>query len=95
MILHLINKAPSHSALRDSLPFISASDAVILIDDGVYAAISNTEACQQLQASTAACYALADDVATRGITVADNITLVTMADFVDLCFDADKTLSWY
>ena len=37
MILHLINKAPSHSALSDSLPFIKACDGIVLMDDGVYA----------------------------------------------------------
>jgi sulfur relay protein TusB/DsrH len=95
MILHIINKSPhQHATLNDALPFINASDAVMLIDDGVYCASTLSSATALLN-TKAAIFALTDDIETRGITGNAAIAIVNMEKFVEIAFNADKTISWY
>lgn len=97
MILHIINKSPlQHSALNDALQFINKDDQVILIDDGVYAAISGTPGINKIKAINCQCLALHDDVEMRGIKNIDtSVQTITMTDFVERVFNASKNISWY
>lgn len=97
MILHIINKSPlQHSALNDALPFINEDDQVILIDDGVYAAISGTPGINKIKAIKCQCLALHDDIEMRGIKNIDtSVQTITMNDFVERVFNASKNISWY
>jgi tRNA 2-thiouridine synthesizing protein B len=97
MILHIINKSPlQHSALNDALPFINDDDLIILIDDGVYAAIINTPGINKIKALNCQCLALHDDVEMRGIQNIDTcVQTITMNDFVERVFNASKNISWY
>ena len=97
MLLHLISKSPlRHSALNDALPFISNSDTVILIDDGVYACLEKTSAYTQLTEKNCTLLALENDIKVRGLTSLNtNIKTISMNEFVKITFTANKTLSWY
>lgn len=97
MILHIINKSPiQHSALHDALPFINTDDKVILIDDGVYAAIANTGSMNKITALHCQCMVLNDDAEMRGIKNIDqSVQMIDMQDFVELVFKASKNISWY
>ncbi len=97
MILHIINKSPlQHSALNDALPFINENDQVILIDDGVYAAINATNSINKIKAINCQCLALHDDVEMRGIPNIDtSVQMISMNDFVERVFNASKNISWY
>jgi tRNA 2-thiouridine synthesizing protein B len=96
MILHIINKSPlQHSALKDALDFITINDTVIFIDDGVYAALPNTLS-HDFKRINCTSFALIDDLELRGINIIDSgIQSITMHDFIELVFQADKTISWY
>ena len=49
MILHTLNASPSSSAFTDCLKTIAEGDAVVLMGDGVYAAIEHTDASKVLE----------------------------------------------
>lgn len=97
-MLHTVNKSPfSHTALAECLRFCDADAAVLLIEDGVYAALADSRWSGELDASPARIYALAPDVIARGLDgrVAGHITLVDYAGFVQLCCAHSTVQSWY
>jgi len=96
-MLHTVNKSPhSHSALADCLRVCGEHGVILLIEDGVYAALAGNAWLQPLQ-SARAVYALAPDVAARGLEqqIADTVQLVDYADFVRLCCEYNTMQSWY
>ena len=96
MILHTVNK--TGECLERCLGMLSQGDAVLLIEDGVYAAKDNMDNQQTWEAIPAkvSCYALVDDLAARGISD-KMLTQITPADwtlFVSLTTEYDKVISW-
>ena len=85
-ILHLVNRT---AALQDCLKIAVADDAVLLIEDGVYAARAPTE-------TQARVYALGEDVLARGLAnrLATGIKLVGYEEFVQLACDHQPIVSW-
>lgn len=97
-MLHTINKSPfTSSALSDCLRICSADAAIILIEDGVYAVLIDSESAHQLTSICSHVYALAADVAARGLNdrVAPGIELVDYGMFVELCCIHTTIQSWY
>ncbi len=98
-MLHVVNKSPSQSCALDScLRLAQPGSAVLLIEDGVYAATKGNAdadalhaACGRLQV-----FALQPDCDARGITamLAEGITLVDYGGFVDLVAQRKTTHSW-
>ncbi len=85
-ILHLVNRT---AALQDCLKIAVADDAVLLIEDGVYAARAPTD-------TQARVYALKEDVLARGLAdrLATGINLVGYEEFVQLASDHQPIVSW-
>jgi tRNA 2-thiouridine synthesizing protein B len=75
-----------------------AGSALLLIEDGVYAATvgSATEASLRQACATLKVYALQPDLDARGMTgkLIDGITLVDYAGFVDLSVEYKTSHSW-
>lgn len=96
-MLHIINKSPfQNGALESCLRFLSDDDEIILIEDGVYAAMPDTNKSDLIGSviSTHKVYALEADIAARGIDkVIDNINTADYEKFVDL-IEAQPTQSW-
>jgi tRNA 2-thiouridine synthesizing protein B len=96
MVLHTVNK--KGEALLRCLSLLADADALLLIEDGVYAAqdTSGNVALWQQHAGTMRCFVLESDVAARGIT--DNLLphfdVVTWQQFVALTLEYDKVVSW-
>ena len=68
MTLHLINKTPSESsALSDSLSAVSEGDALLLIENGVYAALPGYAALFTRLPGSVQCYLLENDAQARGL----------------------------
>lgn len=97
MILHILSRSPfSCNRLTECIRTASAGDCLLLMGDGVYAALP--AAGVQLEPDPfAAIYALADDLNSRGLQhhLAPNIETIDYERFVSLCCEADSTLSWY
>jgi tRNA 2-thiouridine synthesizing protein B len=97
-MLHIVNQAPfNRSCLADCLRVCEAQAALILIEDGVYAARADGEWAQRIFAKIDKVYALDADIAARGLTgkTAANIIGVDYAEFVQLCCEYSSTHSWY
>lgn len=97
-MLHTVNKSPySHRCLAECLRVCATDDAIVLIEDGAYAALASNEWIPQLLAKTAAVYVLQPDAAARGLSdrIAIEIKAVDYAGFVQLCCEQPNMLAWY
>lgn len=98
-MLHTVNKSPFESkALESCLKFARKGSAVLLIEDGVYAAARGTAVSGALERAMAevSIYALAPDLAARGMQdrVMDGVRLVDYGGFVDLVVEHNAVQSW-
>ena len=98
-MLHTVNKSPfEHRSLETCLKFAQPGSAVLLIEDGVYAAARETVLAQQLQEAMqrVSVYALKADVEARGMQnrVMDGVRLVDYGGFVDLVVEHNAVQSW-
>lgn len=98
MLLHTINKSPfSHNALSECLRLCTDDAAIVLIEDGVYAALADAEWIEQITARCCKIYALAPDIAARGLDdrIAAIVNIIDYADWVELCCTHTTIQSWY
>ena len=98
-MLHTVNKSPfEHKALETCLKFARQGSAVLLIEDGVYAAARDTAVSPQVQEAlkSVSIYALKPDVEARGMQdrVMDGVRLVDYEGFVDLVTQHKAVQSW-
>jgi tRNA 2-thiouridine synthesizing protein B len=98
-MLHTVNKSPfEHKALEACLKFARQGSAVLLIEDGVYAAARGTAVSRQVQEAlkSVQIYALKPDVEARGMQnrVMDGVRLVDYGGFVDLVAEHNAVQSW-
>jgi tRNA 2-thiouridine synthesizing protein B len=98
--LHTVNKSPfERNALKSCLGHLCQGDAVLMIEDGVFGARKGSSAASMVQAALQAAkvYALAPDLAARGIKPQDlvgGIELVDYGGFVDLVTNHGRTVAW-
>ena len=98
-MLHIVNKSPLSSRnLESCLRFAQPGDALLLMEDGVYAATTGSsveagmrEACASLQV-----HALQPDIDARGMgaRVLDGVQLVDYGGFVDLATRHNNAHTW-
>ena len=98
-MLHTVNKSPfEHRTLETCLKYARQGSAVLLIEDGVYAAARDTAVSQHVNEAmkNVSIYALRPDVEARGMQnrVMDGVRLVDYAGFVDLVAEHDAVQSW-
>ncbi len=98
-MLHTVNKSPfEHSALETCLRYAREGAAVLLIEDGVYAAARDTAVSKQVEEALkkVSIYALEADLAARGMRnrVIDGVRLVDYEGFVDLVVEHNAVQSW-
>ena len=100
MMLHTVNKSPfEKDSLNACLRLAKAGSAILLIEDGVYAAIKGTAVEDKVKAAVGdkKVFALGPDIKARGLDegqVIDGITLVDYSGFVDLAAENDKVQAW-
>jgi len=97
-MLHTVNKSPySSNSLEICMAYIQSGDTVLLIEDGVYAAMKGGASEALVSGSSAKVYALGPDLKARGITgekLVDGIEVVGYDGFVNLATESDKVQSW-
>jgi tRNA 2-thiouridine synthesizing protein B len=98
-MLHTVNKSPfDNGTLQTCLKFVRQGSAVLLIEDGVYAAARDTAVSKQVQEAmkSTPIYALRPDVEARGMQnrVMDGVRLVDYEGFVDLVTQHNAVQSW-
>jgi tRNA 2-thiouridine synthesizing protein B len=95
-MLHLVNKSPyENNNLNTASSIMKSGDALLLIEDAVYAAVKSGKASAMLAGHTVS--VMGPDLAARGITedkLADGVNVVDYAGFVELVEENDKVQSW-
>lgn len=98
-MLHIVNKSPSErNALESCLAYVKKGSAILLIEDGVYAAVKGTDAAKALETAmkTVPVYVLQPDLEARGMSgrILDGVKLVDYSGFVDLAAEHPSVQSW-
>jgi len=99
-MLHLINKSPfERTALDSCLRLAQAGSSILLIEDGVYAALENAAHAEKIASRLEdfSFYVLGPDVSARGLgdtPLIEGLTVVDYEGFVDLVAEHDVTQSW-
>jgi tRNA 2-thiouridine synthesizing protein B len=96
-ILHTVNQSPHTSnTLAQCLMYIGDDDAILLLENGVYAALKNHAL--ELQLKNKVCYVIEADLQARGLLDQDrqaHIELIDVNKFVELTTQYDLVQSWY
>ncbi|KAA6185966.1 sulfurtransferase complex subunit TusB [Thiohalocapsa marina] len=98
--LHTVNKSPfEKNSLDACLNYVTGGASVLLLEDGVYAALKGTAIEQRVTEAldSAKVYVLGPDLKARGFTderVIEGISVVDYAGFVDLAAESDKVQAW-
>ncbi|MHB8471911.1 MAG: sulfurtransferase complex subunit TusB [Gammaproteobacteria bacterium] len=98
-MLHIVNKSPfERNSFATCLKHAKAGSTILLIEDGVYAAIKGTAVTEQLKKAMAnhAVYALWPDIEARGMQERsiEGIKLIDYSGFVDLTAEHSNVQSW-
>jgi len=99
-MLHLINKSPfERNALDSCLRVAKPGGSILLIEDGVYAALAKAGHAEKIagRMEDFSFYVLGPDVAARGLSdtpLIEGIDVVDYEGFVDLVAEHDVTQSW-
>ena len=98
--LHICNQSPFQNAtLEQALSIVSPKQVLVLIEDGVYGTLESAPTAQKLNAlmdKGLKCYALDQDIEARGLSAdLNNITIISMLEFVDLTAQHNPVQSWY
>ncbi|WP_323844467.1 sulfurtransferase complex subunit TusB [Microbulbifer magnicolonia] len=92
MTLHIVSKSPySSNALADCIGTFAEGDALLLIEDGVYALSGRMP--EGIAVSPV--YCLRADVEARGLTVPASIQAIDDGRWVQLCLEHNPIVSWF
>jgi tRNA 2-thiouridine synthesizing protein B len=98
--LHTVNKSPfERNTLQSCVGHLTAGDALLMIEDGVLGAREGSSAAASVKAAlvSGSVYALAPDLAARGIKpeqLIDGVKAVDYGGFVDLVTQHARTVAW-
>jgi sulfur relay protein TusB/DsrH len=95
--LHIVNASSERRAALDNcLRVSSRGDSVLLVGNGVYWGVEAVFAQIAKRAAGASCFALAADVAARGIghLLTDRVQQIDDGAFVDLVESHQPIVSW-
>lgn len=99
-MLHTVNKSPfERNTLKACLRIAKPGSAILLIEDGVYAAMSEGEHAGEISARMEdfSFYVLGPDIDARGLgnkPLIDGLKVVDYGGFVDLVAEHDAVHSW-
>ena len=97
-MLHIVNKSPAERNSLDSCLRVAKTGAILLIEDGVYAATRGNTAEAKLREAMGhlKVYALTPDLEARGMAdrLIDGVTGVDFGGFVDLVAEHPNCQSW-
>ena len=99
-MLHIVNKSPfERTALDSCLRLAHVGSSILLIEDGVYAAMGNAVHAKKVieRMEDFTFYTLGPDIAARGlgdVPLIEGLTIVDYEGFVDLVVEHAATQSW-
>ncbi|MGE0972999.1 sulfurtransferase complex subunit TusB [Klebsiella sp. WOUb02] len=95
-MLHTLSVSPWHADLAAMLRLVKEGDDLVLLSDGVTAAVAGGRFLEILLSAPITIHALQDDIAARGLTgqIADSVIRVDYTDFVRLALKHPGQLAW-
>ncbi|HBL90261.1 MAG TPA: sulfurtransferase complex subunit TusB [Klebsiella pneumoniae] len=95
-MLHTLSVSPWHADIAAMLRLMEHGDDLVLLSDGVTAAIADGRFLEILQSAPITLYVLQDDVDARGLAgqIADSVVRVGYTDFVSLTVKHEGQLAW-
>lgn len=93
-MLHLIFQSPTRPAIFER---IAQGDDVVFLESAVFQLMSNSIFSQQIQtlvANNIHCYALREELETRGINIDTSISLIDYSDLVKLTEKNKRIKTW-
>ncbi|MHA6312876.1 sulfurtransferase complex subunit TusB [Pantoea sp. S-LA4] len=95
-MLHTLLHSPAYSDLETLLLMAGADDDILLLQDGVLAALAGSRALQQLSGCAAALWVLEEDVRARGLAgqISTNVRPVDYTGFVALTVKHPQQMTW-
>ena len=95
-MLHTLSVSPWHADIAAMLRLMEQGDDLLLLSDGIAAAIAGGRFLEILQSAPITLYVLQDDVDARGLTgqIADSVGRVSYTDFVRLAVKHAGQLAW-
>lgn len=100
-VLHVVSRSPHEAqALAQCLARVGEGDAVLLSENGVYAALRDSLGCESIRGALARLrvYVLTSDLEARGISpgeVLKGVEAVDYEGFVDLAVRYSLCQSWF
>ena len=96
MVLHTISAGPASQGLSECLVLAGPDDALRLLGDGVYSALSGSHSAEALEASGVSLYALGQDVLAAGVSASllASVTVIDFDAFVALTEAFSQQLNW-
>ena len=93
--LHIISKSPGSNIWLDCRKTLGNKDLVLLIEDGIYHAA--LPGCLSELPQKVKVFVLRDDVLAQGMSekLMESAKLIGYDDFVQLCCDAERSISWF
>ena len=95
-MLHTSMHSPAHSDLETLLLMADAGDDLLLLQDGVLAALAGSRALMQLSRSNATLWVLDEDVQARGLTaqISTSVQSIDYNGFVTLTIRHQQQIVW-
>ncbi|QLK62810.1 sulfurtransferase complex subunit TusB [Enterobacteriaceae bacterium Kacie_13] len=95
-MLFTLAHSPQHCDFPLLIKLVAPEDALLLMQDGVLAAIEGSQACELLFQHVQSVYVLSEDLAARGLVgqISHNITLIDYTGFVALTEKHAQQTAW-
>lgn len=95
-MLHILSKSPFHTDLAALLRCVKAGDDLLLLQDGVVAALKGSRYLDLLLAAPISISALREDLEARGLAaqISSKIDAVSYNDVVRLTVKHDRQITW-
>ena len=95
-MLHTLSHSPWHCDIESLLNMLREGDAVLLIQDGILAAVEGSRFVDILCNAPISVSALKDDIDARGLSgqISTKIDVVSYTDFVNLVVQHAGQMNW-
>ncbi|MRT58414.1 sulfurtransferase complex subunit TusB [Enterobacteriaceae bacterium RIT693] len=95
-MLHTLRQSPFQCDISEMLRYVQPGDDLLLMEDGVIAALNNSRALELLLSAPISISALREDVEARGLIaqISSRVVCVSYTDFVRLAIKHDQQFAW-
>ena len=95
-MLHTLSRSPWQHDISAQLRLVSEGDDLLLLSDGVIAALEGSRFLDLLNEAPISLYALREDIEARGLSgqISSSVVRVSYTDFVRLTVKHTRQLTW-